>query len=106
MCSQALTNTLVNDRRLCSYAWRGQPIKLLTHFSLSTRSDAFPKSLNRGIECPMIGIFPMGYRIPLIRVIWSLELYIHIITVMYNTIHKLKEPSHGDIIVPKNSLTH
>ena len=73
-----------------------------TFFSLSTRSDAFPKSLNRGIECPMTGVFPMGFQIPPICVIWPLELYIHIITVMYNTI---REP-HGDTIVQKTSLTH
>ena len=30
-------------------------------FSLSSRSDAFPKSPNRGIECPMTGIFPMAF---------------------------------------------
>ena len=84
---QTLTGALVNDSRLCSFAWRGQPVNT---FSLSTRSDAFPKSLESGTECPMTGIFPKGFQIPLKCVILPLELYIHIITVMYNTIHKLQ----------------
>ena len=31
----------------------------------------------------MIGVFPNGFQVPVKCVIWPLELYIHIITVMY-----------------------
>ena len=46
-----------------------------TFLSVSTISDAFPKSLNRGIECPMIMVFPIRFQIPLKCLICPLELY-------------------------------